>query len=114
MLSVGTTTESAALAGGGTLNRGLADWAAGKKLLDVTMAAQQSLAQQLTKDMLREQYFQINAIQSPSQAKTLALDSATLSATATLKIMAEGSVEEAKNDPRLMQFLNHQGLKRAW
>lgn len=109
LMSVGTTSAEAAFASRGRLQRGLASWIRKNRLLDITMAAQQEHALQLCEGALGSQYFRINASQSEDQADVLALDSATPTATRTLRAMAQSSAARARSDPRMPQFLRHAG-----
>jgi patatin-like phospholipase/acyl hydrolase len=109
VMSVGTTSAEAAFASRPRTQRGLVGWIRRNRLLEVTMAAQQEHVIQLCEGLLGERYFRINATQTADQADVLALDSATLTATKTLQSMATTSTGDARNDPRLHQFLNHEG-----
>jgi patatin-like phospholipase/acyl hydrolase len=113
VLSVGTTTASVALAAGGNPAGGVLWWTSGKYFLEVTMAAQQTLATRLVAEAISDRYLQVNETPSPNESKFLALDGASEQATKTLKEMAKRSVERIKS-AGLNQVLAHQSSFAGW
>lgn len=111
VMSIGTTGEEAAFASRGRTRRGIFGWIRKGRLLEITMAAQQSHVIQLCEGLLGPRYFRINAVQSPDQASVLALDSATPTATRTLQSMASDSARAACVREHFDAFVSHVGMR---
>jgi cGAMP-activated phospholipase len=109
VLAVGTSFASAAVMACQPAQRGVIGWMWGKRFLEITLAAQQALAQQLCRDALGERYLLLDHPQAPRHARGLGLDGVGPEALATLRQMAEGTVEDARADPRLGLIGGHTG-----
>lgn len=116
MASVGTTTDLAALAAGGPRSRGMLYWMQQGRLAELVMSAQQQLSVQLAREALGERYLAINSPRSSRQAAVIALDRADDKAIATLRAMAQHSVDGLVRDERLHQLVGHRanGGRERW
>ncbi len=107
MLSVGTTTDLAALAAGGRRSRGLLYWMRRGRLAELVMSGQQQLSAQLAREALGERYLAINTPRSSRQAAVIALDRADERAVQTLRAMAQHCVDGLARNERLNQLMGH-------
>ncbi|MFT5446537.1 MAG: putative acylesterase/phospholipase RssA [Gammaproteobacteria bacterium] len=107
LLSVGTTRDLTALAGGGNPSRGLLYWMKKARLADVVVGAQQSLSLQMASESLGDRHVIINTPRSREQGDSVALDRADETAIATLKSMAEHALDDAGRDARVSRLLAH-------
>jgi predicted acylesterase/phospholipase RssA len=107
LLSVGTTTALYSFAHASTQNPGLVHWLRGQRLVSVFLAAQQQSVAAMTQHKLAERYLRLDADQSKEQERHLALDVATPQAQRTIRGLAQGTIQNHINDPRLRAFLQH-------
>ncbi|MCB1744505.1 MAG: patatin-like phospholipase family protein [Gammaproteobacteria bacterium] len=113
MLSVGTTFPPAGATVPKRTGGGLAFWLREHRLLELSLSAQQSLAQGLCKERLGERLLTVNWAQSHRQTRHLAMDVADAEATRTLLSLADASYAQTAMDGRLHQFMAHRGLDLA-
>ena len=103
MLSIGTVSGA-----GGEAARtpsGLGWLARGKKLVDLTLAAQEKLSIEVTSNLLGGNYIRLDANPSTDQRKAIALDRTNKKASDTLRVLAQKTAEEG--------FKQHQGKLRV-
>jgi len=106
MLSIGTVGGSGGEAARKPSKRG---WLMrGKKLVDLTLAAQEKLSVNLASTLLDENYVRLDANPSSAQMKAIGLDRIDLKASDTLKNLAQKTVEEAfdRDQVKLRGMLN--------
>jgi len=103
MLSIGTVGG----AGGEAARKpsGLGWLFRGKKLVDLTLAAQEKLSIEVTSKLLGESYIRLDANPSPDQLKAIGLDRTDKRASDTLKVLAQTTAEEG--------FKQYQGKLRV-
>ena len=106
MLSIGTVGGSGGEAARKPSKRG---WLMrGKKLVDLTLAAQEKLSVNLASTLLDENYVRLDANPSSAQMKAIGLDRIDVKASDTLKNLAQKTVEEAfdRDQVKLRGMLN--------
>ena len=106
VLGVGTTGVVMGEANKGEPDWGLVGWRFGKKVIDLTLEAQQALARELVEEMLGDRYLKIDAKQSHEQSKVVGLDKASKKASNTLEVLVETAMGEV-DTARLDEFLAH-------
>jgi len=114
MLSIGTTSAKFTLSHRIGLDMGIIKWAMGQRLVNTTIAAQQSLAMFMVQHRLKERLVRIDVAQSKEQQGDLALDVADPTAQDTLRALGESSVRNNINSPSLRQMLMHRAPPPAW
>ncbi len=107
VLAIGTMTMGATVRGGASLDRGFGKWRGG--LFDLVISAQESSVDYMLRQILREDYFQIDDKATPDQSKDVkALDRVSIGATNTLKDRGKHAAQRALGDPLFKPFREHQ------
>lgn len=108
VLSVGTTTARFSFAHPNTRRFGVFQWFLGARLINVIIAAQQQSADFMLKHTLGDRYLRLDAQQSKEQERILGIDVASNRAQLTIKSLADGTFQNAVNDPLLQEILKYQ------
>ena len=107
ILAIGTMTIGATVRGGASLDRGFGKWRGG--LFDLVISAQESSVDYMLRQLLGDNYYQIDDTATPEQSKDIkALDRVSVGATNTLKDRGNHAVQRALGDPLFQQFRVHQ------
>jgi predicted acylesterase/phospholipase RssA len=96
MLSIGTAGDPVGEVHKSGRASGALGWMIGRNLFGLTVAAQQSLAIDLVRDLLGGNYVRIDAVADRKRSKAIALDRADRPATETLRELAREALEEAR------------------
>jgi hypothetical protein len=101
-MSIGATVRGAA-----SLDRGFGKWRGG--LFDLVISAQESSVDYMLRQLLGNNYFQIDDKATPDQSKDVkALDRVSIGATNTLKNRGIHAAQRALGDPFFKPFRAHQ------
>lgn len=107
VLAIGTMTIGATVRGGASLDRGFGKWRGG--LFDLVISAQESSVDYMLRQVLGNNYFQIDDKATPDQSKDVkALDRVSIGATNTLKDRGNHAAQRALGDPLFQPFRAHQ------
>ncbi|EIM1709179.1 patatin-like phospholipase family protein [Aeromonas dhakensis] len=107
VLSIGTMTIGATVRGAASLDRGFGKWRGG--LFDLVISAQESSVDYMLRQLLGNNYFQIDDKATPDQSKDVkALDRVSIGATNTLKNRGIHAAQRALGDPLFKPFRAHQ------
>lgn len=107
VLSIGTMTIGATVRGNASLDRGFGKWRGG--LFDLTISAQESSVDYMLRQLLADDYFQIDDKVTPDQSKDVkALDQVSIGATNTLKDRGSHAAQRALGDRLFKPFRTHQ------
>lgn len=106
VLSIGTMTNGATMAGGTDLDRGFFQWK--ESLFNLVISAQESSVDYMLCQMLKDDYVSLDEKPTPEQsADVKELDSVTEAATNTLKDRASHTFQRAIGNPKFQPFRNH-------
>lgn len=107
VLSIGTMTIGATVRGDASLDRGFGKWRGG--LFDLVISAQESSVDYMLRQLLRNNYFQIDDQATPDQSKDVKeLDRVSIGATNTLKDRGIHAAQRALGNPLFQPFRTHQ------
>lgn len=107
VLSIGTMSIGATVRGAASLDRGFGKWRGG--LFDLVISAQESSVDYMLRQLLGNNYFQIDDKATPDQSKDVkALDRVSIGATNTLKNRGIHAAQRALGDPFFKPFRAHQ------
>ena len=95
MLSVGTAGARIGRASTPAFKSGVVSWLVRRKLVDLTLTAQETLSVNMAQSLLGDAHLRIDVPPSPGQQKVLALDRADPVARDTLRHLAQQAVEDA-------------------
>ena len=107
VLSVGTTTTTFAFSSNDGVDLGSFGWLKGQRLTSAMIGSQQAITDDMMRHMFGERYLRIDRGQSREHQRELALDCASVAATADLKALAASSLAEAMGRPSLAAMLAH-------
>lgn len=106
VLAIGTMTIGATVRGGASLDRGIGQWRAG--LFDLVISAQESSVDYMLRQLLNDDYYQIDDKATPDQSKDIkALDQVTIGSTNTLKDRGVHAAQRTLGDPKFQTFRTH-------
>lgn len=109
VLSIGTMSVGVTIRGNGALDLGFMRWRS--QLFDLIVSAQESNIDNMLKHRLRDQYFQIDDLAQPEQAKDIKkLDKISKRAIDTLTSRGIDRAQAVLGDPKFQPFREHIAL----
>jgi hypothetical protein len=106
VLAIGTMTIGATVRGGASLDRGFGKWRGG--LFDLVISAQESSVDDMLRQSLGADYFQIDDKATPDQSRDVkALDLVSVGSTNTLRDRGMHAAQRALGDPLFKPFRAH-------
>jgi predicted acylesterase/phospholipase RssA len=94
VLSIGTAGEATGEVHRPGRSSGVLKWMVARNLFGLTLGAQQSLALDMVRELLADNFLRIDILADKDRAKAIALDKAGAAATSTLKGLAQEAMEE--------------------
>lgn len=112
LLSVGTASESLARATQRITGSSAAGWIFGRKLFQVSMAAQSDLVDRQAKILLGNRYVRLDKVPNAEQGKVIGLATATKPAVDTLTTLADGCWDEmsVETNPTLRRMFRKRNV----